>query len=1578
MDKLANNERENSASFGVTDLKGSVSDVGYNTLNEGTESDSRQRLILSLLKSKTQNSAFTIPKINRDEKLPLSWSQQQLWLISRLDAQASRAYHISLVIKFKGTINAGLLNEAYKIIIDRHEILRTNIRVDGFGDPYQYINTEHACSIEEIYLENSLNGDDKVHAYNKLVSELISAPFDLEFSSPIRASLIWLDNNSCSLLIVLHHIVSDAWSLGCFTRELSAQYNAFLQGQKSPLKALPIQYADYAAWQRGYLQDEKLIKDMTYWKDRLHNVPVLSLPTDRLRPSVPSYKGARVDFILDAALAQGLKSIGVAQGSTMFMTLLGIFKVLLNRYTDQSDICIGTPIANRTFDELAPLIGYFVNTLALRSFINPSESFVDTLKQIKAVTLSAFEHQILPFEKVVESVRPERSQSYSPIFQVMMVFQNVGGLDARLVSTEVEYENPTCTTSKLDLTLFLEEVPNGSVLGSIEYSTDLFDKRTMERFKAHFIELSRAILASPTKPLSEVEFLTLKEKHQLLVEWNDTAAPYPKEKCIHELFEEQVASAPEAVAVVFGGQQLTYGELNARANQLARYLIGQRKVKPDTLVGICVERSLEMIIAILGILKAGGAYVPLDPDYPQSRLQYMLEDASLGTVITQQHLQDKTQIAEGCAVYIDDAELQEELSTISASNIVPGSIELTSSHLAYVIYTSGSTGKSKGVMIEHCAVINYLAYVLENYVENITISTVSSNVVFDATLTSLFGGLLKGIKTEFLAQGVKEFELLKQRITDAEEQSLFKITPAHLTLLSNELIANESNKIAHYFIIGGEQLSSKLILQFKEKLLVNSVFVNEYGPTETVVGCSTFFVREKHDVDCINASVFIGRPIKNTQLYILNVYGKQVPIGVAGELYIGGAGLARGYLNRPELTAEKFISNPFHDPTNPVSSDRLYKTGDLCRYLPDGNIEFLGRIDHQVKIRGFRIELGEIESALISHELVKDAVVLARENKAGDKQLVAFIVCGAAIPIADLKAYLSKQLPNYMIPSAVMVLGALPLTPNGKVDRKALEFVSVELEGSAGYVAPRTKLEHQLVEIWSSILSLDIGNIGIHDNLFNLGASSISIIALNKKINDICGNLITNAFAFEYQTIEDQSAAIEKIKKSKLHDDLNIKTKHLNIKPEQAYRNEAKKNGITRSIIAVYENGKMLSYDMDLRDYYGSNNANARFFIGCIDKVLITYLMLSVAERNIIDLDCPIKDIDPESYSKVDEKITLKTLLSHTSGLDISSMEHLKIKYDVRNFKEENKLVNLYPQISSPGSVFSYSYLGMLVSISIVEKILNTDYVSAINKYVLEPLDINPIDLTNKSYSGKMQDDSNGKLITIDNNNLEKNINGYIHIELSAMDLLKISVVAINDGRTIDNKNFINKKYSDLLIRNQITFSGYYYYGGWSLGWFQYPSSNIYGYISGSNGHHNCIAIDVYRKKIVVVQADIYPAVDYFDFVLKNELKLSLHRGSNISPDYELSSTIGSYAADGLIADIMNIDGKYNIRSKFKKPNGEWSEEVKGEIRYSEYGNYVVRPRIFPYLNLITFHDEHGDGNISHVSINDMLLRKRN
>jgi amino acid adenylation domain-containing protein len=1088
-----------------------------NNQEQNRQALNKQELLLKILKAKTKKAKSSIENANRDQVLPLSWAQQQLWFISQLGEEASRAYHLPVIFRLKGDLDADALNNAFETLLARHEVLRTNIRTDKEGEPYQFIHPQSRCQIEPHPLPEKLNSTQKQSVYQSLIETIVSAPFDLATDNLIRAALIKHEERDHSLVLVLHHIVADAWSMGILTKELSSLYAAYCAGQKSPLGELTLQYADYALWQRNWLQGDVLDKETTYWREKLQGVSFLELPTDRPRPPIQSYRGARLALEIDPDLSQRLKALGQQHGCTLFMTLLAVFNVLLHRYTHQTDICVGTPIANRLQSDLEPLVGFFVNTLALRVVIDGQKSFEELLKQVKAVTLSAYEHQSMPFERVVNAVKPERSQAHSPLFQVMMVLNNVKGSSLDISSLAIEYEQVECSASQFDLTLALQERPDGCLSGGLEYASDLFDESTMARMGSHFIELVKVLSANPESVIGQVEFLTAQEKRQLLVEWNDTAAPYPKDKCIHELFEAQVAQNPDAVAVVFEDTQLTYGELNTKANQLAHYLVQERDVTPNTLVGICVERSLEMLIGILGILKAGGAYVPLDSDYPQPRLQYMLEDACLDIVITQSHLQEKTQISGSGAVYIDDADFQFELMEQSANNIAPSEIGLKPGDLAYVIYTSGSTGKPKGVMIEHGSQTNFLDSIqkIPSICKNDTLCAVTP-ISFDIHTLELFSPLATGATIALTAREVSTDPSELTKWVRSTNSTVLQATPSTYKMLVNYDWNPESGI---RLFCGGESLPATLNDALAS--LVNVQLWNMYGPTETTV----WSLIERRAYGHTYCS--IGKPLQNTQVYILDIHGKYTPIGVSGELHIGGAGLARGYLNRPDLTAEKFIPNTFYDPFNPASSGRLYKTGDLCRYLPDGNIEFLGRIDHQVKIRGFRIELGEIECALMSHEHVKDTVVVAKESHKGDKQLVAYVVSGSEVKISVLKEHLSNQLPDYMVPSAFVFLNALPLTPNGKMDRKALESIALDFTASANYLAPRTKLEHQLAEIWSRVLCIDIGKIGIHDNFFELGGHSLLATRVVIQLRDQLKLDVALRSLFEQPTIVGLAQVLE-------------------------------------------------------------------------------------------------------------------------------------------------------------------------------------------------------------------------------------------------------------------------------------------------------------------------------------------------------------------------------------------------------------------------------------------------------------------
>jgi amino acid adenylation domain-containing protein/non-ribosomal peptide synthase protein (TIGR01720 family) len=863
------------------------------------------------------------------------------------------------------------------------------------------------------------------------------------------------------------------------------------------LPELEIQYADFALWQRQYLSGEVLAQKLEYWVDRLQGAPeLLQLPTDRPRPSVQTYQGATHSLSLSAELTQQLQALSRQTGSTLFMTLMAAFATLLYRYSGESDVVIGSPIANRNRSEIEPMIGFFVNTLVLRTRLEDNPRFEQLLTQVRENTLTAYEHQDLPFEQIVDALQTQRSMSHSPLFQVMFVLQNTPLGEIELPSVKLSELNTDRTIAKFDLTLSMSE----SLMGlecEWEYNTDLFDKSTIERMASHFENLLSAIVANPQQTVSELPLLSESERQQLLFDWNDTQTDYPQDKCIHQLFEEQVAKTPDAIAVVFEQQELTYQQLNHRANQLAHYLqtLG---VRPEVLVGICVERSLEMVVGLLGILKVGGAYVPLDPSYPTERLSYMVSDAGIEVLLTQQNLLSTLPSHVDQVVCLDtDGGV---IESHSPENLVSS---VSADNLAYVIYTSGSTGQPKGVCVAHQGLLNLVVW--HQITFGITPSDITAQlagIAFDAAVWELWPYLSAGanismLKTETILQpkALQDW-LISQQITIT-----FIPTPLLEIFLSLEWPPSITLRS---ILTGGDQLH-----QYPLTSLPFSV-INNYGPTEnTVVTTSGLIVAP----ELANSLPSIGRPIANTQVYILDPQLQPVPIGVAGELHIGGDGLARGYLNRPELTQAKFIPNPF----SPDRSARLYKTGDLARYRPDGNIEFLGRIDHQVKIRGFRIELGEIEAVLSSHPQIQQTVAIATTDTAGNQRLVAYVVSEEEeLSTQQLREFLQQKLPAYMVPSAFIILDTLPLTPNGKVDRKALPTPDGEIERTQEYVAPRTEIEQILTTVWQELLLQE--RVSIHDNFFEIGGDSILSIQVVSRAKT-AGVQITPTQIFQHQTI---------------------------------------------------------------------------------------------------------------------------------------------------------------------------------------------------------------------------------------------------------------------------------------------------------------------------------------------------------------------------------------------------------------------------------------------------------------------------
>jgi amino acid adenylation domain-containing protein len=1004
-----------------------------------------------------------IPRRTTREPIPLSFGQQRLWFLNQLEPE-SPFYNEAKAIRLIGALDVEALRKALDKIVARHEVLRTNfVPVDG--NPVQIVADSWILDLPVIDLKRCSDAARDVEV-QRLLQATIERPFDLFQDLKLRALLIAVADGEHIFVTVRHHVASDGWSSGIFWRELAAFYEAFSKGTPNPLPDLPIQYADYAVWQRQRLQGEILKSQLGYWKEQLSAIPVLRLPTDRPRPAIQSYEGAKETLVFSETLSDQLKALSRSTGVTLFMTLLAAFQTLLYRYTGQEDIAVGSPIAGRTRSETEGLIGFFVNTLVLRTDLSGDPSFRELLARVRAIAIGAYERQDVPFEKLVEELNPERNLGQTPLFQVMFALQSVPVETLEIPSLTVSSVEIDRHTTKFDLFLAVSEEPRGLEVRA-EYSTDLFDAATIERMLSHFRTLLDGIVANPEQRISELPILTEAEKHQLLVEWNNTAIAHPKDKCIHELFEAQVEKSAEAVAVIFEEQKMTYRELNQRANQLAHYL-QSFGVGPETMVGVCLERSIEMIVALLGILKAGGGYVPLDPEYPKERLRFMLDDTRIPVLLTQQKLIEKLPACSARTVCLDRD--REEIASESKEN--PEN-EATTENLAYVIYTSGSTGKPKGVMIEHGSTAAFLFWAHNTYTpQDLHCVLASTSICFDLSIFEIFAPLTSGAKVVLAENAITlpelpdhlEITLINTVPSAINELTLFKRIPASVQTIN----------------LAGERLSTKLVQQIFEKTHANQVF-DLYGPSEATT-YSTWTSRTADGPETI------GRPILNTQIYILDNHLNLMPIGVPGEIYVGGAGLARGYWNRPELTAEKFIVNPYSN----GSGTRLYKTGDLGCYLRDGNIEFLGRIDNQVKVRGYRIELGEIEEVLGQHPGVHENAVIVREDTPDDKRLVAYVVQSQdRVPaVNELRSFLKQKLPEYMVPSAIVALDALPLMPNGKVNRNgfpAPDQSRPELEQS--YQAPRTPAEEMLVEIWAEVLKLN--RIGIHDNFFDLGGHSL-------------------------------------------------------------------------------------------------------------------------------------------------------------------------------------------------------------------------------------------------------------------------------------------------------------------------------------------------------------------------------------------------------------------------------------------------------------------------------------------------------
>ncbi len=1062
-----------------------------------------------------------LPPIRRcahDQALPLSFSQERLWFLNQLEPGGA-AYNISIAFRLAGQLNLRVLEQSLNEMVHRHESLRTTFAVKD-EQPVQVTipDLTLALAVNDLGLLSEMEREVRVRELLIRESQL---SFDLTQGPLLRAVLLRLGRQEHILLLVMHHIISDGWSMEVFKRELAILYAAFSAGQPSPLAEPLIQYADYACWQREWLQGELLERQLAYWQKQLSQIlPSLDLPTDRPRPAVQTFRGATQSFLLPMALTEALQAQSRQEGVTLFMMLLAAFKTLLYRYTGQENIAVGTPVANRTQIEIEGLIGFFVNTLVLRTDLTGNLTFRELLARVREITLGAFAHQDVPFEKLVEVLHPERDMSRNPLFQVMFVLQNTPAEPVRLPGLSVTPVEIESKAAQFDLTVSVEETDQG-LYGLIEYNTDLFDANTIKQLAKHYRVLLEAVVTKegPGQPLWQLPLLTEAERHQLLMKWNDTGANYAQGKCLHQLFEEQVERTPDAVAALFEGEQTTYAELNRRSNQLAHYL-QKMGVGPEVLVGIYVGRSLDLLVGILGILKAGGAYVPLDVAYPPERLAFILEDTQVLALLTQERLAGELPGQRPPVVRLDaDWEI---IAQEGQENPVSG---VTADNLAYVIYTSGSTGKPKGTLISHYHVIRlFEATHPWFHFDERDVWTLFHTYAFDFSVWELWGAFLYGGRLVVVPFLVSRSPEMFYALLCREQVTVLNQTPSAFRQLiwAEEFLGVAKDLTLRLVIFGGEALELNSLRPWYERHRDQGPqLINMYGITETTVHV-TYRPLKAADLSDARGSV-IGEPIPDLQVYVLDQHLQPVPIGVAGEMYVGGAGLSRGYLGRPDLSSERFIPDPFgHQP-----GARLYKSGDQGRYLFTGDIEYLGRIDYQVKVRGFRVELGEIEAVLGQHPDVRTVVILAREDVPGEKRLVAYIVSNQErIPTAgELRGFLAEKLPEYMVPSAFVFLDALPLTPNGKIDRHAFPVPdTVRPETGQEFAAPRTLVEETLAGIWAEILGLE--QIGIHDNFFDLGGHSLLATRVVSRLRETLMVELPLRAMFEAPTVAELSNLI--------------------------------------------------------------------------------------------------------------------------------------------------------------------------------------------------------------------------------------------------------------------------------------------------------------------------------------------------------------------------------------------------------------------------------------------------------------------
>jgi amino acid adenylation domain-containing protein len=1036
---------------------------------DGQDWQQRAELERDLLERLQAPDKSGIPRRRGTGPCLASFAQSRLWYMDQLEPGLP-LYHMQSTYRIRGPLDVTALERSVNEIIRRHEVLRTTF-IAPEGQPLQVVAAELTLPVTLVDLSTVPDAESSIQA---LAREHVRRQFDLARGPLLRLTLLRLGPEEHLLLLAMHHIVSDGWSMNVFAHEISALYDAFVHGQPSPLPPLPIQYADFSLWQRSALQGQPLQDQLGFWKERLAGAPVvLDLPTDRPRPAQPSYNGVRLTHPLSAQVTNVVQTLATQQRVTPFMVFLAAFAIVLQRYSGQDDVVIGTPIANRTHVDLEGLIGFFINTLPIRLDLSGNPTFRELLGRVRDVALDAYEHQDMPFEKLVEELQPQRDVSLPPLFQVLFQLLNLPETPLRLAGATLERIHVDSGIAALELAISLSPNLEPPEL-TADYSTDLFDGAIVQRLVEHYLALLRAAIARPDEHIGYLPLLTPAERQRIVVEWNRAVppgagpAPLSHDRCLHQLFEEHAQRNPDAIALIFEQRQFTYREVNARANALAHDLI-RRGVAPEVPAGIFIDHHPAAIVALLAILKAGGAYVPLNPDHPAERLAFILRDTGLRCVLTLPGTAHRLPPAgiEHIDIDLDEPEPTGDIAANPTSTVHPD-------HLAYIIYTSGSTGVPRGVLVPHRGVANLVAWGVA--ANDLTPDCRMAEVVslsFDAAAFHLLMALAAGAAVYVASE---ETTLSPPALAEAMLQN----AATHLGIATSLLAALPTVDLPELRAIntGGEACPAELV----QRWAPGRRFFNHYGPTEA----SIMATAAECNPDGTKPS--IGRPIPNTQAYILDRYLQPVPVGVTGELYLAGVGLSRGYLNQPDLTAERFIPDPF----SAGPGARMYRTGDLARYLPDGNIDFLGRTDFQVKIRGFRVEPGETEAVLRRHPAVHEAIVIARQDQPGDVRLTAYAVLHqqqTATP-AELQEHLRRVLPYYMVPTAVVLLESMPLTSSGKVDRRALPTPA---EGAApgrpSFVAPQTTSESHIAAIWKQVLDLE--QVGVQDNFFDLGGHSL-------------------------------------------------------------------------------------------------------------------------------------------------------------------------------------------------------------------------------------------------------------------------------------------------------------------------------------------------------------------------------------------------------------------------------------------------------------------------------------------------------